>query len=185
MERGHLLSTRPTARAAHAAVTAEHEAQVVAAIQWCSAAVERTPTQALATGLFPLIASRDELTRQMSRRMADGSRIMRKENELLTPREYEMLKQRYVAAGFNGNCPAAAKKLIAAGVVDIIKSRGPDGPAITEAEAKKIEPGAAPVSSSWCEKLANIVKREQLAVPPPAAAGAGIDATTSLAGKAR
>ena len=110
---------------------------------------------------------------------------MRKENELLTPLEYEMLKQRYVAAGFNGNCPAAAKKLIATGVVDIIKSRGPDGPAITESEAKKIQPGAAPVSSSWCEKLANIVKRERLGVPPPAAASAGIGATTSLDGAAK
>ena len=163
-ERGLLLSTRPTARAAQAGVVVEYEKQLIAAIRWCSAEPERTPTQALDTGLFPLIASRDMLKRQMSWRMADGSRIVRKENELLTTDEYETLKQRYISAGFTGNCPAVAKTLIAAGVVDILQSRGPDGPVLTDAEAKKLGPHAKPVSGSWCEKLANIVKKELLAV---------------------
>ena len=103
--------------------------------------------------------SRDVLRHALARRLQDGSRVARKDNELLTSEEYDALKRRYVAAGFSGSCSNDAKKVLAQGVVDILKSRGP-GVAFTKAELAKISPGATPVSGSWCEKLCAIVKKE-------------------------
>jgi hypothetical protein len=155
-----LLSTKPKARAARALEDEEQERQIAAAVRWVAAAPDRTPSAALATGNFPLVTSAEALRAAMRGRLDDGSRVERKDNELLTPEELDNLRQRYVARGFVGSCGSKEQKMLQQGVLDILNARGPDGPTFTSVELAKIRPGATAVSKSWCEKITNRVKRE-------------------------
>ena len=128
------LNSQPKARAAAHATAVAYEEELAAATRWCAESAGRTSSQAIATGRWPLITSVDALDHARMRRMADGSRVHRDDQQILTPTEFIELKRRYRSAGWTGECGMAQQHLLQEEMLKILKSRGADGPAFTTAE---------------------------------------------------
>ena len=137
-------STAPLKRAAQAPGEEEKERQIICAIRWVRAANGRSATDAINTGKFPLVVSATALTKQMEQRHSDGSRVARKQTELLTEGERAELKQTYISAGYTGDLPGPAHQLLAEGVVSILNRRPQSvGIVWTKVELGKVGPQAS------------------------------------------
>ena len=144
-------SRNPKDRAAIKLARRHHETQLKAAVLFCNAVPGRRPADAVASGRFPLVDNARNLAYAIRQRRPDGTPLKRSDDDFLTEAEEDILIERYKSAGYSGECPWPAEKLLSDGARELLLARASSE--YTKVERDFVNRNGM-ASRAWCETMA-------------------------------